>query len=85
MPGLFIRLACWARAKALELVKRAVLAVLAAGPVPGHVAFVMDGNRRYARQHGLPALSGHSDGFVALERVRTYALAYMLNTEPRPA
>jgi ditrans,polycis-polyprenyl diphosphate synthase len=75
MPGLFLRLTCWARAKALELVKRAVLAVLAAGPVPGHVAFVMDGNRRYAREHGVPTLVGHSDGFVAFERVRAYASA----------
>jgi ditrans,polycis-polyprenyl diphosphate synthase len=82
MPGLLLRLVCWARAKALGLVKRAVLDVLAAGPVPGHVAFVMDDNRRYAREHGVPTLVGHSDGFVALERVRTYALACMLNTEP---
>jgi ditrans,polycis-polyprenyl diphosphate synthase len=63
------RLLRWLRAKASALVRRAVLAVLAAGPTPAHVAFVMDGNRRYARAHALAVGAGHTDGFRALERV----------------
>ena len=27
--------------------------------IPNHIAIIMDGNRRWARAHGLPALSGH--------------------------
>lgn len=27
--------------------------------IPKHIAIIMDGNRRWAREHGLPALSGH--------------------------
>ncbi len=37
--------------------------------VPRHVAIIMDGNRRWAREHGLPALEGHRRGIVALRRV----------------
>jgi len=43
--------------------------VLRAGPIPQHVAFVMDGNRRYARINNVKLIQGHIDGFVALRRV----------------
>jgi undecaprenyl diphosphate synthase len=36
--------------------------------VPRHVAIIMDGNRRWARTHGFPALEGHRRGMEALER-----------------
>ena len=37
--------------------------------VPKHVAIIMDGNRRWARQHGLPVLEGHRQGAKVLKRV----------------
>lgn len=40
------------------------------GPIPQHVAFVMDGNRRFARNHRIETLEGHNLGFEALARVR---------------
>ena len=43
--------------------------------VPEHVAIIMDGNRRWARAHGLPALEGHRRGIAALERTVERALA----------
>jgi len=46
-----------------------ILSILAAGPIPQHVAFVMDGNRRYARSHGKYVKEGHADGFEALRRM----------------
>jgi undecaprenyl diphosphate synthase len=47
---------------------------VAAG-VPRHVAIIMDGNRRWARSHGLSALEGHRRGMQALERTVDAALA----------
>ncbi len=39
------------------------------GRLPRHVAIIMDGNRRWAKRHGLPAIEGHRRGIVALRRV----------------
>lgn len=41
--------------------------MLEEGKVPRHVAIIMDGNRRWARQKGLPAVMGHKK--VAEERL----------------
>jgi undecaprenyl diphosphate synthase len=40
--------------------------------VPGHVAIIMDGNGRWAREHGLPRTMGHRKG---VERIHPVALA----------
>jgi undecaprenyl diphosphate synthase len=37
--------------------------------VPRHVAIIMDGNRRWAKERGLPAIEGHRRGMVALRHV----------------
>ncbi|KAK5118859.1 hypothetical protein LTR62_000068 [Meristemomyces frigidus] len=42
---------------------------LKCGPIPQHIAFVMDGNRRYARTHKLETVEGHHLGFEALARI----------------
>ena len=39
---------------------------LAAGPIPTHVACVMDGNGRWAARRGLPRTEGHAAGEAAL-------------------
>ena len=41
---------------------------------PAHVAIIMDGNRRWAAERGLPALEGHRRGMRTLERVVDTAL-----------
>ena len=40
-----------------------------AGSVPAHVAIIMDGNGRWARQKGLPRTSGHKEGLSAAKRI----------------
>ncbi len=40
-----------------------------ASRVPGHVAIVMDGNGRWARQRWMPRVAGHKQGVEALRRV----------------
>ncbi len=42
---------------------------LDAARVPHHVAIIMDGNRRWAKLNGLPAIEGHRRGMVALREV----------------
>lgn len=34
-----------------------------------HVAIIMDGNRRWAKQRGLPGMAGHAEGVRALKRI----------------
>lgn len=45
------------------------LAQIKRGRVPAHVAIIMDGNGRWARQRGLPRLAGHRAGVEAIKRV----------------
>jgi len=37
-----------------------------------HLAIILDGNRRWAKEHGLPSLEGHRKGY---ENVKTIGLA----------
>ncbi len=37
--------------------------------IPRHIGFILDGNRRWAREHGLPTYEGHLAGLNALEDV----------------
>lgn len=53
-----------------SLFVRLLLAILRTGPIPKHCAFVMDGNRRFARLRGRPVFDGHLEGFDNLKRVR---------------
>ncbi len=39
------------------------------GDVPPHVAIIMDGNGRWARQRGLPRTAGHKEGMTAVRDV----------------
>ena len=32
------------------------------GPIPSHIAIIMDGNRRYAKEHGKDVREGHLEG-----------------------
>ena len=64
----------WLQDTVSTQIQNAVLAILASGPIPKHVAFVMDGNRRYARRRHQVVIQGHSQGFVALRRVRGHYL-----------
>lgn len=55
---------------ALNHVRELLIGALRQGPIPRHVAFVMDGNRRFARNHKIETVEGHNLGFEALARVR---------------
>jgi ditrans,polycis-polyprenyl diphosphate synthase len=52
-----------------SIIQRIVLYALRAGPIPNHVAFIMDGNRRFARKKNEPVAKGHEGGSDALRNV----------------
>lgn len=37
--------------------------------VPTHIGYILDGNRRWAKQHGLPTYEGHLAGYNSLKEV----------------
>ncbi|OAF64943.1 hypothetical protein A3Q56_07334 [Intoshia linei] len=39
------------------------------GPIPSHIAIIMDGNRRYAKSNNIPLLCGHKAGLDTLNNV----------------
>lgn len=49
--------------------RRLLVRALRLLPLPQHVAFIMDGNRRKARNDGLEVIKGHEKGFEALKTV----------------
>jgi undecaprenyl diphosphate synthase len=67
IAGVFFRSDC-AQAVTCGLYKVAV-AVMRTGPVPRHIGFIMDGNRRWAKQHGLQTLEGHNLGYRSMVNV----------------
>ncbi|MBC7868925.1 di-trans,poly-cis-decaprenylcistransferase [Candidatus Saccharibacteria bacterium] len=56
---------------------------------PRHIGFIVDGNRRWAKKHGLPAYEGHLAGYNAIHEVTKatfdagveYVSAYIFSTE----
>lgn len=57
--------------------------------LPTHVGYIIDGNRRWAKKHGLPPYEGHLAGYNALKQVLIdtvemgvpYMSAYVFSTE----
>ncbi len=37
--------------------------------LPGHIAIIMDGNGRWAKQRGLPRITGHSEGINSVREI----------------
>jgi len=48
--------------------------------IPQHIAFICDGNRRWARGRGLPATAGHAAGANVLEPLCNYFFPRGVNT-----
>ena len=57
--------------------------------IPVHVGFIVDGNRRWAKEHGLPSSEGHRRGYEVLKKIAyvckdrgiEYMSAYIFSTE----
>ncbi|KAG6867276.1 hypothetical protein C0993_005058 [Termitomyces sp. T159_Od127] len=67
----------WLKNKVVKKAQGLLLRVISAGPTPKHVAFIMDGNRRYARSHRRRVQEGHYEGFLVLRKM--LEICYRLN------
>ncbi|XP_023290824.1 uncharacterized protein LOC105698423 [Orussus abietinus] len=56
----------WIRDSTLNWLQCIAIKVLKTGKVPKHVAFIMDGNRRYASKKKVDKVEGHTKGFDKL-------------------
>ncbi|KAL9047238.1 MAG: hypothetical protein Q9214_000136 [Letrouitia sp. 1 TL-2023] len=50
-------------------IRELLIGALRQGPIPQHVAFVMDGNRRFAKSRQIETVEGHNLGFEALAKI----------------
>ncbi|KAG8383162.1 hypothetical protein BUALT_Bualt05G0155900 [Buddleja alternifolia] len=55
-----------------SFLRRCLFSVLSVGPFPRHIAFIMDGNRRFAKNQNLEQGSGHKAGYSALMNMLKY-------------
>lgn len=50
----------------MKFYERIVINILKLGDIPKHIAFIMDGNRRFAKTLNLKPKMGHKYGFDTL-------------------
>jgi hypothetical protein len=62
-------LVTWLEESAAQSIRR--------GDVPRHLAFVMDGNRRFAEKYNIPIAEGHLMGADVLEKVRIESFLFL--------
>ncbi|KAB2618235.1 dehydrodolichyl diphosphate synthase 6-like [Pyrus ussuriensis x Pyrus communis] len=55
-----------------SFLRKCLFSAVSVGPIPEHIAFIMDGNRRYAKKRNLPAGEGHRAGFLSFMSVLRY-------------
>lgn len=82
LKEIFMQIYCWCKLKrnfiinlvlkipfvlvSVETFKDILIYALRMGPIPKHVSFIMDGNRRYARKQNMSIKMGHEAGGFTL-------------------
>ncbi|XAR61107.1 Ditrans,polycis-polyprenyl diphosphate synthase ((2E,6E)-farnesyl diphosphate specific) [Bertholletia excelsa] len=56
----------------IRCLRKCIFRILSFGPLPQHIAFVLDGNRRYAKKWNLKEGAGYRIGFFALMAMLKY-------------
>ncbi|XP_075227828.1 dehydrodolichyl diphosphate synthase subunit [Lycorma delicatula] len=64
----------WITQSSLNWFQRCCIKLLKCGPIPKHVAFIMDGNRRYAKKNNVKKIDGHTKGFHKLSETLQWCL-----------
>jgi ditrans,polycis-polyprenyl diphosphate synthase len=54
----------------LKRLQNSCIAAIRRGPVPQHLAIIMDGNRRFARSNRIDTAEGHYTGAETLKNVK---------------
>lgn len=55
-----------------SFLRKCIFSILSVGPLPIHIALIMDGNRRYAKKQNMAEGAGHKAGYLALMRVLSH-------------
>ncbi|ODQ81833.1 hypothetical protein BABINDRAFT_165352 [Babjeviella inositovora NRRL Y-12698] len=61
---------------AAEFAQRVLTHIIRTGPVPKHIALIMDGNRRFAKQNNLQLKDGHIAGAQSLAKMQVLEASY---------
>lgn len=69
----------WITDSTLKWPHRLFLRLLKCGTIPKHVAFIMDGNRRFARKTNVRKIEGHTKGFDKLSETLQWCLDIGIN------
>lgn len=64
----------WVRESTLNWYEKLVVNVIKVGTIPRHVAFIMDGNRRFANKSHIEKREGHARGFDKLSETLQWCL-----------
>ncbi|RZB39748.1 Prenyltransf domain containing protein [Asbolus verrucosus] len=64
----------WIVESSLTAFQKFCVNVIKCGPIPKHVAFIMDGNRRYATKNKVQKAEGHVKGFDKLSETLQWCL-----------
>ncbi|XP_015116798.1 dehydrodolichyl diphosphate synthase complex subunit DHDDS [Diachasma alloeum] len=64
----------WIRKSTLSFLQLFAVKIIKCGRIPQHVAFIMDGNRRYARKNQVAGIQGHTEGFNKLAETLQWCL-----------
>lgn len=64
----------------LHFLKKKISEKPATTKIPNHIAFICDGNRRWAENRGLPPLAGHQAGISGFEKLVDWFIAHGVST-----
>jgi ditrans,polycis-polyprenyl diphosphate synthase len=53
--------------------RKCIFRILSVGPLPNHIALIMDGNRRYAKKLNMAEVAGHKAGAIALMKLLSHS------------
>ena len=59
----------WVREDERSWVQKIAGNIMKKGPIPKHVGFIMDGNRRFALKSSVPKIEGHLKGYFGFNRI----------------